>query len=113
MCIQMCTHVTCVISHLFMVHEIKTHKSSRMYVAKVHVHIVVNTCMVRTVGSKKKLTFRNRDYLVIRKKVCRKCVPQFVLFSTFAFRSMFIRTTPSIFTFVLRLAIRKTTIRSY
>ena len=40
MCMQMCTHETCVISHMFMVHEIKTHKSSRMYVAKVHVHIV-------------------------------------------------------------------------
>ena len=86
-----------------------------MYVCmRVYVCMCVYVCMyVCTVGSKKKLTFRNRDYLVIRKKVCRKCVPQFVLFSTFAFRSMFIRTTPSIFTFVLRLAIRKTTIRSY
>ena len=69
------------------------------------------------VGSKKKLTFCNCDYLVIRKKVCRKCVPQFVLFSTFALHSMFICTTPSIFTFVLcivlRLAMHKTTIRSY
>ena len=26
MCIQMYTHVTCVISHMFMVHEIKTQK---------------------------------------------------------------------------------------
>ena len=26
MCIQMCTHVTCVISHMLMVHELKTHR---------------------------------------------------------------------------------------
>ena len=63
MCIQMCTHATCVISHMFMVHEIKTHKSSRMYVAKVHVHIVskvhvADLCIYAYIGSINLVYFR-------------------------------------------------------
>ena len=52
------------------------------------------------------LTFRNRDYLVIQKRNCTKCVTQIVLFSSFVFCSMFIRTTPTVVTFVLCILLR-------
>ena len=55
------------------------------------------------VECKKELTFRNRNYPILRGKNCKKCVPQFVLFCAFAFRKTFSRTTPLVFTFVLRI----------
>ena len=57
-----------------------------------------------TVGSKNV----NVSYLSLLRnmdKNCTKCIPQIVLFSTIAFRSMFICTMPTVVTFVLRIVL--------